>query len=77
MTDSIFDLRPDLEAGELYESIFGSVLENEADFIYAYQNGHLRRRIETTMTEREAFIEAGIELSKEVNPYFLGKMFDA
>ncbi len=70
VTDSIFDLRPDFEAGELYfrwlgnsEQGSGGVgydkITTESMLLCRYEEGRLlRRRIETPMTEREAFIEA-------------------
>lgn len=81
VTDSIFDLRPDFYAGELFSKVNHardySAISNTQTLAQALHQKCCYRRIETPITEREAFIEAGIELSEEVNPYFLGKMFDA
>ncbi|UTQ79868.1 hypothetical protein vBVnaSL3_45 [Vibrio phage vB_VnaS-L3] len=53
VTESIFDLRDEFECGELYESVCGSRLENEHDFIYAYTHGHIVRKIEKEIDWRE------------------------
>ena len=64
VTDSIFDLRPDFEAGELFSKVNHardySTINNTQTLAQALHQSCCYRRIETPITEREAFIEAAI-----------------
>jgi hypothetical protein len=75
-----FDLKSEFRGEEL------SFINGDGDYeaattlvelVTGFDNMNLYRRIETPITEREAFIEVGIEILKDVNPYALGKLFDS
>lgn len=61
VTDSIFDLRPDFEAGELFSKVNHardySTINNTQTLAQALHQSCCYRRIETTMTERQAFVD--------------------
>lgn len=90
--DSIFDLRPYFEAGELYFRWLGNGEEGsggvgydkittESMLLCRYEEGRLLRRIETEITERDEFIEAMSAIlpvfDKRTIPSWIGRIYDS
>lgn len=84
--DSIWDLRPDFEAGELYVQLLGNsdeyrAIEEESTLIDEMRDDNVYRRIETQITERDEFIDRAValdEFSKGLTfQGFIGKLYDA
>ncbi|AUS01641.1 hypothetical protein NVP1287O_68 [Vibrio phage 1.287.O._10N.286.55.C7] len=82
VVDSIFDLRPDFEAGDLYishcDGHYQQIL-SESSLHLACAQGLLYRRIETPMTEREAFVESATHILKSgmSDAEYAGALFDS
>ena len=85
VADSIFDLRHDFEAGELFSRVNHardySAINNTQTLAQALHQMCCYRCIETPMTEREAFIEAVSETLPEYDksaiPLWIGKLYDS
>lgn len=69
VTDSIFDLRDEFERGELHYD-FGDedwfTFNDEDSLVAGFKESNVYRRIETPMTEREAFIESVEKIGAEL-----------
>ena len=81
VTDSIFDLRADFEAGELYSNHGHyqiNMIDNLADCLMA---GNVCRRVEIEISERDLFIEEMGNLipgfDKRTNNIWIGKIYDS
>lgn len=77
VTESIFDLRDEFERGELYESLCGSKLENEHDFIYAYTNDHIVRKVEKEIDWQDEivrFMAGEPKIGKQMKPELLREL---